>query len=113
LLAARRFHAAAVDGIIHVVRTSGVAWPGASVLPGGACNPATDTRTNNNGDTIYWVGTIEGATLTVTSTSGTGRFEGGSGGFVAEISKLVLDPMPPVVGGTISYTFEGTGAVTY
>jgi len=74
---------------------------------------AQGTFTCANGDIIYWVGTIDGTTLTVTTTSGTGRFEGGSGGFVAEISNLVLDPMPPVVGGTISYTFEGTGAVTY
>ncbi len=74
---------------------------------------AQGTFTAANGDIVYWVGTIQGTTLTVAITGGTGRFADGSGGFVAEISNLVIDPMPPVVGGTISYTFEGTGEVSY
>jgi hypothetical protein len=71
------------------------------------------TFTAANGDTVNWVGTIAGTTLTVTVTGGTGRFADGSGGFVAEIGNLVLDPMPPAVGGTVAYTFEGTGTATY
>jgi len=74
---------------------------------------AEGTFTAANGDEIEWEGTIHGTTLTVTVIGGTGRFADGSGGFVAEISSLVLDPMPPVVGGTISYTFEGTGSASY
>ena len=63
-----------------------------------------------NGDQIGWTATISGATLTVTATSGTGRFEGGSGGgFVAELDNIVVD----LDEMTISYTFEGRGTVTY
>ena len=71
-----------------------------------------------NGDLIEWEGviapTVDGRTiLTVTVTGGTGRFADGSGGFVAEISNFVIDPMPPAVGSIVSYTFEGAGAASY
>ncbi len=74
---------------------------------------AEGTFSAANGDIIYWVGVIKGTALTVTATGGTGRFAGGSGGFVAELSNVIIDPLPPVVGGIISYTFEGTGRVSY
>ena len=62
-----------------------------------------------NGDEITWTGTINGTTLTVTATGGTGRFEGGSGGFVATMENIVVD----LSGMTLSYTFTGSGKVTY
>jgi hypothetical protein len=62
-----------------------------------------------NGDLIYWTGIINGPTLTVTATGGTGRFADGTGGFVADLYDIDinLDDM------TLSYSFEGTGEVSY
>lgn len=95
----------------HCGRYSNVGSATLSLVTG--MGTAEGTFKAANGDLIYWVGVIEGTTLTVTGTGGTGRFAGGSGGFVAEISNLVIDPIPPVVGGVIAYSFEGTGTLTY
>lgn len=62
-----------------------------------------------SGEEVYWVGTISGTTLTVTMTGGTGKYAGGSGGFVAELTNLELD----LDSGTITYDFAGRGEVTY
>ncbi len=59
--------------------------------------------------TIIWTATIAGTTLKVTATGGTGRFAGGSGGFVAQMDNIELD----FDNMTISYTFKGSGEVIY
>jgi len=62
-----------------------------------------------DGSEIPWTATINGTTLTVVATGGTGRFEGGTGGFVAEMDNIVIDLDEMM----LSYTFEGSGEVTY
>ena len=62
-----------------------------------------------DGSKITWTATINGTILTVTATGGTKRFQGGTGGFVAEMEDIVVDLKNKV----LSYTFKGIGEVTY
>ena len=70
-----------------------------------------------NGDEVHWDATFTNTPissnewltqLTVTVTGGTGRFEGASGGFTAEyVETIDWDTL------TTTYSFTGTGTITY
>ncbi len=82
-----------------------------------ASNSATGCLVSANGDMVYWdatftntpIGPDEWSTqLTVTVIGGSGRFEGASGGFFAEYVEMVdWDTL------TTTYSFTGTGTLTY
>ena len=72
------------------------------------------TLTAANGDQVHWV--AAGPT-TITAVGGTGRFAGVTGGFTAVIADDYSEELVTNPDGTmtliISYTYTGTGAITY
>jgi hypothetical protein len=72
------------------------------------------TITAANGDQIDWVATDP---VTISFTGGTGRFESVSGEFTALISDDYSEELVTNPDGTmtliISYTYTGTGTITY
>ena len=72
------------------------------------------TLTAANGDQIDWVAADP---VTISCVGGTGRFEGVSGGFTAVIADDYSEELVTNPDGTmtliISYSYTGTGTITY
>lgn len=62
-----------------------------------------------DGSKWFYTFVVDGATFTVTTTGGTGRFKGGTCEFVAQLDNLQVD----LTAGTTSYTYVGSGEITY
>lgn len=69
--------------------------------------------TGANKDQLTWTGVVDGTTLVVTVTGGTGRYAGATGGFEGEMSNMKLVVDAETGAGTISYDYVGEGEMTY
>ena len=62
-----------------------------------------------DGSKFFWTCVAAPESFTVTSTGGTGRFEGGTLEFVGQTDNVQVD----LIAGTVSYTYVGSGEITY